>query len=64
MTVAEKEDVLTDPSYRELFLEAATWAFKQIEPNVTDEALEFIIPPGYRAGIQQWPYLRLFMNSI
>ena len=44
MTVAEKEDVLTDPAYRELFLEAATWAFKQIEPNVTDEAIEFIIP--------------------
>ncbi len=44
MTVGRKKDVLTDPAYWELFLEAATWAFKQIEPNVTDEAIEFIIP--------------------
>ncbi len=63
MTVAEKEDVLTDPAYRELFLEAATWAFKQIEPNVTDEAIEIIIP-RLQGSIKWFCHSRPFMNSI
>jgi hypothetical protein len=46
MSRREQEDVLTNPAYRELLLETAFWAFRQVESNavVDDELIEFAKP--------------------
>ncbi len=46
MSRSEQEDVLTSPAYRELLLETALWAFRQVEPSavIDDDLIEFATP--------------------
>ncbi len=59
MTPSEQKDVLTSPAYRELLLETAFWAFRQVEPSaVVDDALIEFAKPYLQGRYPRVPLLK------